>query len=718
MKSRRLKNNSGIALIIVLGFLALLTLMAISFSIEMRTERLTSKVYMDAGAARNYIDVAIVRAMAEIDDDLIANDLNSPDWNYIVSTGSSGISEQLYDDEALDYVPRFDRGTPTTAQFDNIPNPSGGDPIGRYAYLVVNQTGLLDVNEVGKPGQTRNDGSGPDEIQITDELNPEVFADWSDFANTLPETWRRIETMNEFIEIAGANELYNELTSVGLYSRSLQEPDPEGNPKYVLTDANALENDATNVVARLQLCGFNSSEVGQIYTNLLDFLDSDSVPQTLDSYCAEPVPLINEVIVSNNVIITGAGTATTTITHRVHIQFEVWNPFQVSSTFLFDYPGSITFRPPPASPSFDMSSVTPTVTPPPTQNILINPDRFQLIEYVYELTQVNPVITLDSIVASLELSGTASIVIGGQPVNRVNFSALNLRPFNLRVSRISGTLNFDRSVSGIDVDDPRRNYITPLAGSASGGGWYLTGGSVSPGAINQRAIDLARNSGEGDSDNNLPKLFVRNAPFTANSSPGEVAQLGYIGTGAGWRSIALYDHPNGRFQLDPILDYFAVGPTGAVQRGLVSMNAVTSSKALASVFVGAPVNSRPGETTNALVTPVLAEQIAAALHGEGGGITNLAALGSFDEVLSQGQQTDDLHEAIIRNSIGLLTVRQNLFAVIVEAHALGERPPDGGVQPILGVARALAHVWRDPFVNVNGYNPMYIRHFMYLDENF
>jgi hypothetical protein len=726
MKPSHTESRSGIALIIVLGFLALLTLMAISFSIEMRTERLTSKVYMDAGDARNYIDIALARAMADIDDNLTSGDLNAPDWTYIVSSGSSGVSEQLYDGEALDYVPRFDAGTPGSAVFEHIPNPSGGgDPVGRYAYLVVNQTGLLDVNEVGKPGVSRDSGADPGEIRITPEQNPEIEPDWNAFVNALPGTWRRIETINELGAITGTN-FNEEVSSIGLFSRSLPELDPEGNPKYQLTDAADLIANTTGVIARLISSGLDTAEAGQVFTNLVDFLDQDYLPYGgLDTYCGEPVPLINEVVVSNHVIITGLGTGSTSVTHQLYVQFEVWNPFQVAASFRFDYhPAGITIPPLPISPDLDLSAVTPTRTPAEGSSIIIGPDEFSLIEYRYELTRINPVITPNlggSVAVRVQLGGTASILHdgeGGQPVNRVNFGALGLSPFSLLVSGVTsgGGMDFSRAMNGLDVDDPRRNYITPLASGVNGEGWYTTGASVSPGAINPRALQLAALAGEGDLSN-LPALYVRNEPFDDNSPPGGVAELGYIGLGDRWRSVALYDHPDGTFDMNPVLDYFVTGPTNGVRRGLVSMNAVNEN-ALASVFFDAPVNTRPGTIAIERLTHARAEEIAADLYGADGSITNLAFIGTMDSVLSQGQQTDDLHEAVIRNSIGLLTVRQNLFAVIMEAQTLGEQPPDGGAQPVLGVARALAYVWRDPVAGSGGLRPMYVRHFMYLDENF
>lgn len=733
MTTLRQNPREGIALIVVLGFLALLTLMAISFSIEMRTERLASSVYMDAGKARQLIDVALTRAMADVDNDLIEAKLNAPDWVYFESTGGS-IDKQLYDGEAANYVPKFDAGAPAQASFIDITDPLNpdGSPIARYAYLVVNQTGLLDVNEVGQT-TNRSEGATPGEIQITEEFNPEIFDHWDKFSTDLPNVWRRIETMNEFIAITGASNFNSSVSSIGLYSRSLPELDPEGNPKFFLSDHSMLISNKAEVTERLRKSDFEDFEQQeQIFANLVDFLDTDYVPggsgndlPKLDVFCAEPVPMINELVISNDVsdVAINPVDGTVSLVYRVFVEFEVWDPFLAGTDYtLVDDELTINLVPvADHTASCDLSGISPVISQ-------YGSEEFRVYRYVYERSFTGLTLDRDGrrgatrISTDVSLSGPLYLSLGqlgsgtgpGSYCDRVDFSIMGSQRITLR--SIESGINYDDSQTGVDIDDPRLNH-EGLAVGSSGFGWALTGGTPTLGQVNGRALLAAQASGEGDG-NRLPALYVRNEPYREDSPPGEVAELGYVATGARWRSIALYNHPQGTFGVNPVLDYFAVGSSNGVRRGQVSLNSV-SQDALASVFFGAPLNARPGDTTTSYVTQSRAEEIADALLDRVGGINNLSEVGSMNEFLSQGQQTDDLHEAIIRNSIGLLTLRQNLFAMIVEVQTLGELPPnDEGVQPVTGVARALAHVWRDPYANPEGIHPMYIRNFLYLDENF
>lgn len=750
MKGSTNPSKSGIALIIVLGFLAVLTLMAVSFSIEMRTERIVSSVYVDAGNARHFVDVALARAMTDIDNDLKSAGLNAPDWLYFESnTGVSSTNQkQLYDGEATNYVPRFMDGTPEQSDFILIGDPSenNGPAVGRYAYLVVNQTGLLDINEVGKAN--RAEGASPGEIQITDDFNPEVSGIWSTFPRDLSNVWRRIETMNEFSAITNVN-LQSHVYSMGLYSRSMMEPDPKGRQKYRITDASTLVNDVDQVIDRLEDAGFTPNEAGVIFANLVDFLDEDYVPYGgLTNYCGESVPFINEIIVSNQATKSLAG-STTSILHEVFITIEIWNPFTNNFSFNleFDATTNVSFPVnlvlPPSSPATPTNWFAAPRTPSQGAEINIGPEGFALVHYRFtnEFVVTPSLLGLGTI---LNLGGVIQLELiqaNNSVVDQLDFSALSPSPLQVQLavtglgSAAPGSTTPGLAVASLNVDDPRLNHL-PRVLTSSGPGWFLASGPpaanvASPGSINTRSFLAADASGEGLSlQQVLPKLYVRNAPFDDESSAGDVGLLGYIGTGEPWRTIALYDHPMPSLQrdLDPVIDYFGVGPFGPF-RGQVSVNTM-STDALASTFVNLPFNTLPGaevdedermdEQEAAQIAEIIFE-----LVEQSGGITNLSVLGSR-EVLSpqifqnmlQDYVTDDSREAIIRNSIGLLTVRQNLFAVIVEAHVLGEPDPDTGEQPLVGVSRALAHVWRDPFADANGLHPMYIRNFMYLDENF
>jgi hypothetical protein len=63
MRNDMNRTKRGIALVVVLGFLTVLTLMAIGMAIAMRTERLASSSYLDMVQARNYCQAGMADAL-------------------------------------------------------------------------------------------------------------------------------------------------------------------------------------------------------------------------------------------------------------------------------------------------------------------------------------------------------------------------------------------------------------------------------------------------------------------------------------------------------------------------------------------------------------------------------------------------------------------------------------------------------------------------------
>ena len=72
------RSKNGVALIIVLGLLAVLTLIAVAFAIAMRVERLAARNYVNNIRAEQMVQAGIVRAMETIDVTLSTNCY--PDW--------------------------------------------------------------------------------------------------------------------------------------------------------------------------------------------------------------------------------------------------------------------------------------------------------------------------------------------------------------------------------------------------------------------------------------------------------------------------------------------------------------------------------------------------------------------------------------------------------------------------------------------------------------
>ena len=64
METRKVNfKRDGIALVVVLGFLSVLTLIAVSMAISMRMERLASESYLNMVKARFYCNAALSDSM-------------------------------------------------------------------------------------------------------------------------------------------------------------------------------------------------------------------------------------------------------------------------------------------------------------------------------------------------------------------------------------------------------------------------------------------------------------------------------------------------------------------------------------------------------------------------------------------------------------------------------------------------------------------------------
>lgn len=748
--------RQGIALVIVLGFLAVLTLMAISFVIHMRTERLTSTAYVNGVQARQLIDVAVARTLAIVDQDLVGNGLNAPNYAYLYPQDFpagpdyplTGVGIDLWTGEAKRFLPRIPgQPAPQTSRFVEIPDPlAPTNTIGRYAFLAFNLTGLLDINEVGT-ADTRGEGNQAGEIRVAPELNPEVNAgQWTVFKDDLTNEWRRIETYNEFLAIGrsrgylNVNAITNALNprnSFYLFGRSKAERDPDGQQKINLdgVDRTILETDAfnTNLLAKLIDCGIPDPD--NALAMLADFVDPDSLPDAfgVDGYAAEAFPMINELILTNALRKTPAGVNTAYV-HRVEVIVEIWNPFTETKSIKVDMSG-LTVNFPNMVPAILIpnNTVVGSMSSPNLASITLGPGQFTAMTNTYVS---NPYVAPappgfagsppNTMAVVVQLGGRVEVRLeqeGDAVVDRVDFSALNvpLGTFLLRMDNaISGPLNVwygdAGSTKNLAVDDPRLNYLTPVAANATAPGWRADN-RPSPGAINPRALDAANASGEGDGSS-LPALYVRNRSFS-QSEPGGIAELGYLPlrTNLAWRTVSLYELNGVATNLHPVLDYFTAVGSDTRRIGTVSLNGLNAD-ALASVFNEAPINERPGGTVLARITAPLAQTIASDLIGLDKTNANLSVLGRIQSLWDNNanpRDTDDLRESNIRNSLGLVTTRQNLFGIVVEAQSLGERPPHGGAGPVTGSERALLIVWRDPTLNPEtGVHDMEVRYFTWL----
>ena len=716
------KHQEGIALVIVLGFLSILTIMAVSFTINMRTERLTSRMYLDSARSRHLLDVALGRALSDLDYYMTNTSpaLMAPDFDFYASSGNSS-NVILYQNLATNYLPSGWVGAIPQAQLQTIPNPvdPAAPPIGQYAYLIANLTGFLDMNHAGLDN-SRSKGRSPGEIRIRPELLNDVINDnsWSTFANNLKTRWRRIETVNEFIALSTNSILQSTTGSRHFFpaSRSLVERDPNGNPKVSIGGDKAdLQNNATNILAAFQNSGLNAAEANAAFDSLLDFIDTDYIPQNVNGISGEPVPMINEISASGRLernLIDSNNSTYEFILRDFKVSVELWYPFPIDPNV------SVPFRMDPAS-VFSFQTTVPGLPPPlnilftslnPTNGganatidpnpVTINNRGYYVVEFRYP-----------------DKTATATGAGFGGPAAGINMTIKALDVAVLyggdRVDAVASPLDITLKIppntdgkAGISCLDARLNHLT-------GNPYWKT--EDNPTLSQMNANTKAYNSAELIGDD--PVMYSRNAPLGTpkNGVLGSVADLGYISIGVPWRTIALYDKP-GSFNANPVLDYFTVNTSTSSIHGLVNIN-TRRRDILASVFLDQPIDAAPEfEPTLGTFDATAARAFADAIIAQTSvrPFDGLAAMGKnmptiYSSAFNGSLNSDERIESLIRNSVNLMTTRQNVLGIMLEAKVLSE---DGAVT---GNEKALAVVWRDP-VAVNGVNETIVRYFTWLTE--
>ena len=726
------KHQEGIALVIVLGFLSILTIMAVSFTINMRTERLTSRMYLDSARSRHLLDVALGRALSDLDYYMTNTSpaLMAPDFDFYASSGNSS-NVILYQNLATNYLPSGWVGAIPQAQLQTIPNPvdPAAPPIGQYAYLIANLTGFLDMNHAGLDN-SRSKGRSPGEIRIKTALLSDIEDDskWENYAISLQTRWRRIETINEFIALCGGDIIKSNLGSRSFFpvSRSLVEAQPgtSSNKIDISGGKTALQSISNSIIDGFTLSGLSVAQSRDAYNQLIDFVDNeDIIPENPGGLSAEPVPMINEIAASANLVREVLADPPNTYRFFLRdfkVSIELWYPFPIKETTpeTFRLSTNINIRFSPAATANSNlrdlrnaliptnSGSTATISP---SEVSVNKRGFTSAQgnpYVIELTYpekqftvTDPLFANDSanIVDLAVQIDVLEVLYGDSVVDRVSNPGVS---FNVRIrANNSGQ-------SAIACVDPRLNHL-------SGSTHWRVETIPSIGQINP--FTTSYNSGEVVGSD--PVMYSRNYPLGQDKpgvGKGSVADLGYLSLGLPWRTIALYDKP-GSFSVNPVLDYFSVNTSTSSIHGLVNINS-RRRDILASVFLDQPIDSAPEiEPTLGQLTPEKALDFADAILQQTLVIPfdRLSKLGSiptvYDDSFNEILTSDARIESLIRNSINLFTVRQNVLGIMLEAKVLSE---DGAVT---GNEKALAVVWRDP-VAVNGVNETIVRYFTWLTE--
>jgi hypothetical protein len=166
------RNERGVALIIVLGFLGLMVVMAVAFMVQARVERMVADSTLDGMRARQVAQTGVAAAIQDYMNAIKSLDSQSDtqydmflsgNLNVSASYHYSGLyydSTNLWNGEASDWLPPSLTGKDSRVDIDTIDDmewiwvrqkPNNRSRIlGRYAYVCFNLSGGVDANLLGR----------------------------------------------------------------------------------------------------------------------------------------------------------------------------------------------------------------------------------------------------------------------------------------------------------------------------------------------------------------------------------------------------------------------------------------------------------------------------------------------------------------------------------------------------------------------------------------
>ncbi len=227
------RKRSGVALVVVLGLLALLMITVVAFTIMMRIERAGASNLCHAAAARHMARGALAYAVAAIDRDIgdaiyppwsnrivrvrngtVRRDLRLPQDVFVsidesVYASNRAVHARVLSEQAARYVPRallpYLEMTADTAGREIAPpewipvRDEHGSIVGRYAFTVLNTSGLLDANIVHHPSSNRWLGATPAEIRLHPDTQLDVID--ADKFTTLRRQQGRYDALPELADL-------------------------------------------------------------------------------------------------------------------------------------------------------------------------------------------------------------------------------------------------------------------------------------------------------------------------------------------------------------------------------------------------------------------------------------------------------------------------------------------------------------------------------------
>lgn len=307
---RRQDSRRGIALLMILGVLAVLLITAVAFAIFMRLERAGAANYRHGTTARHMLQAGLARAIEDIHEnagqapyprfDRLQDDSIPFRDHVLPSVDPEQVPARVLSTETMLHVPHFLRQAMHKASPHWVPVTSQNRLVGRYAYIVANVSGLLDANyaggdrdEEGNP-ISRGVGGNPREIRLSQDLLPEML-DPVQFARERRERHGRYENLPELRKLNQGLD-GNRLAHFSVYSR---DPVPHNFTRraYIGEDFN-LWNEA-RIRQALQRSGVpNLASPGGLRQHdvallaMRDFVSEGRVPENFNYPNIKPVPKI------------------------------------------------------------------------------------------------------------------------------------------------------------------------------------------------------------------------------------------------------------------------------------------------------------------------------------------------------------------------------------------------------------------------------------------
>ena len=691
-------DRSGVALILVIGLLALMVVMGVTFSIFMRTERVAAGNFRNDVVARQLLHVALNRALKAIDDDLAGKVYPSPylesgNSNDVVVTGAMNAP-------AMDWIPKAALGANANPQpkwIDLTNNPPAITNIveGRIGFLVVNCSGLVDANQ--PYGLSRSIGTNSAEIQAA--VLPDVGSAGKPYTNPPYASMQELTVLyGPSIDLVDYSACPPGRWDRGTDSVSTNVVDIGGDEATLTARAPQIKS---NLVSCLKV---SEPDADFIFKNLLDYVDSDCWPRDLESPCTESVPMINEVQVQTLFSTDPeAGVEAGSCMPVVTVDVEWSYPFVKASSNSFTIKPKITIT----TPAGSAFTVAPIPSDAVDAEYKPNQTKWPALPHVVTFAAVgSPVKISDHVGESMSFTVTAELQVlqDAHVVDEVKAITINTTPVKLPSS--------DVSTNGMECIDPRFNWDA----SADAGQWLpyadvanATGKSAdrngSKGEVN--AITRYYFASSDVTTDHHDQMFVADAPLKL------VSELSYLLRGAGlenqWNTIRLYDG-GVTAPLDPILDYFRVGtPT----KGRINPN-TKQSAVIAALMKDLPLDNYPGEAGSPMVSGKRLDEVTNMwMSGSGvsGTITNLSDIGYLTDLFALPTVTNLTFfqkEALLRNSAGFMAPRQQYFVILLYAQTT-RLVEQIGKKNKVAETRGSAEVWRDAYPNESGHHPYFIR---------